>query len=369
MSPLPRLSLLSCRRLKLSEPQKILVVRQDRLGDALSAVPLLKALKKARPGAHITFMVTKPLAELFFGQPFLDEVITWSNDLWPLIKTLRRGRYDALLMLHPSKLLAWAAFFAGIKQKAGLGFRPYYVLTGFKHSHRGAPPLAELPAFRYVDTTQCPAVSKPGGAYGNDGRVIHETEYNFSVARSIFELPDVIEPPKIFLSDQEMSEARNVLMSMGVQTPIAILPANRGSSANWAPERYRELVQKLLEAKQEVLILAGPGEESILSKVKGDTNVPMAGPELTLRRLAAILANCRQVAGSSTGTLHLAAAAGARTVGLFCPAPASRPERWRPLGEGHVQIVPEEEYCKNCQASSKCDLGGIAMEKVLGHIL
>lgn len=335
------------------------MVRQDRLGDALSAVPLLKALKTARPGAYITFMVARPLAELFSGQPFLDEVITWSNDLWSLIKTLRRGRYDVLLMLHPSKLLAWAALLAGIRQKAGLGFRPYYVLTGFKHSHRSAPPGFD---------TAC-GNSALSGAHQNDGRVIHETEYNFSVARSLFELPEEIEPPKIFLNDIEMSEARNVLMSMGVQTPIAILPANRGSSANWPPERWGELVRKLVEAKQEVLILGGPGEEDILKKVKGDTNVPMAGPQLTLRRLAAILANCRQVAGSSTGTLHLAAAAGAKTVGLFCPAPASRPERWRPLGVGHVQLVPEEEYCRNCRPSAKCDLTGIELSKVLKHIL
>jgi len=347
----------------LSEPQKILVVRQDRLGDALSAVPLLKALKTARPGAHITFMVTKPLAELFFGQPFMDEVITWSNDLWPLIKTLRRGRYDVLLMLHPSKLLAWAALFAGVRQKAGLGFRPYYVLTGFKHSHRGRK-LSAPPGF----DTACGNSALPG-AHQNDGRVIHETEYNFSVARSLFELPEEIEPPKIFLSDQEISAAKNALMSMNVNNPIAVLPANRGSSANWPPERWGELVRKLVEAKQEVLILGGPGEEDILNKVKGETNVPIAGPELTLRRLAAILANCRQVLGSSTGTLHLAAAAGAKTVGLFCPAPASRPERWRPLGEGHVQLVPEEDFCKNCKPSAKCDLNGIKTAAVLKFVV
>ncbi|MBI5805245.1 glycosyltransferase family 9 protein [candidate division TA06 bacterium] len=347
----------------MSEPQKILVVRQDRLGDALSAVPLLKALKAARPGAHITFMVTKPLAELFFDQPFLDEVIIWTNGLWPLIKTLRRGRYDVLLMLHPSKLLAWAALFAGVKQKAGLGFRPYYVLTGFKHSHRGRK-LSAPPGF----DTAC-GNSANGGAYRNDGRVIHETEYNFSVARSLFELPEEIEPPKIFLNDKEIAEAKNVLLSINVNNPIAILPANRGSSANWPPERWGGLVRKLVKAKQEVLILGGPGEEEILNKVKGDTNVPIAGPQLTLRLLAAILANCRQVAGSSTGTLHLAAAAGAKTVGLFCPAPASRPERWRPLGEGHVQLVPEDEFCRNCQPSTKCSLGGIEVEKVLSHLL
>ncbi len=342
----------------MSDPQKILVVRQDRLGDALSAVPLLKALKTARPEAHITFMVTKPLAELFFGQPYLDEVITWSNGLWPLIKTLRRGRYDVLLMLHPSKLLAWAALFAGIKQKAGLGFRPYYVLTGFKHSHR---------ARRSGFDTAC-GNSALSGAHRNDEQVIHETEYNFSVARTLFELPEEIEPPKIYLSENEKAEGRNILLSMNVHNPIAILPANRGSSANWPPERWGELVKKIVEAKQQVMILGGPGEEEILKKVKGDADVPIAGPELTLRRLAAILANCRQVAGSSTGTLHLAAAAGAKTVGLFCPAPASRPERWRPLGDGHVQLVPTPEFCEYCRSNTKCDLNGITVEEVVKAI-
>lgn len=310
------------------------------MGDAINAVPVLKAIRKAKPEAFISFMVAQPLAELFAGQPYLDEVASWGKNFFCLIYFLRQGRYDAALMLHPSKLLAWAAFFDGIRQKAGLGFRPYYVLTGFKPAH--------IPQ--------------------ND-KDVHETEYNLSVARQLWDLPEEIEPPQIVLSEQEKSEAKQYLMSSGVTNPIAILPANRGSSANWPPERWGELVQKLVEAKQEVLILGGPGEEEILKKVKGETNMPIAGPQLTLRRLAAILANCRQVAGSSTGTLHLAAAAGAKTVGLFCPAPASRPERWRPLGEGHVQLVPEEDYCRNCKPHAKCDLGGIAIERILQNTI
>lgn len=315
---------------------KILVVRQDRLGDAINAVPVLMALKRKLSESEISFMIASPLAELFAGQPYLDEVIPWEPGLSRLSELLRRGKYTHLLMLHPSKALAWVAFFAGIKLKAGLGFRPYYVLTGFKRSYPE-----------------------------KDGEVPHEAEFNLAVARSLFELPEEIEPPKIFLSDKEISEARNILMSIDVQNPIAVLPANRGSSANWPPERWGELVRKLVEAKQEVLILGGPGEEDILKKVKGETNVPIAGPQLTLWRLAAILTNCRQVVGSSTGTLHLAAAVGAKTVGLFCSAPASRPERWRPLGEGHVQLVPEEECCKVCKQSVKCDLKSITVEEVL----
>jgi len=315
---------------------RILVVRQDRLGDAINAVPVLMALRKKFPESSIAFMIASPLAELFVGQPYLDEVIPWENNFLNLIGKLHQGRYDAVLMLNPSKLLAWAAFFGGIKLKAGLGFRPYYVLTGFKRAYPG-----------------------------KNGEKAHESEFNLAVARSLFDLPGAIDTPRIFLSDQEKAEGRNILLSMNVNNPIAILPANRGSSANWPPERWDELVRKLVEAKQEILILGGPGEEEILKKVKGDTNVPVLGPELTLRRLAAILTNCRQAVGSSTGTLHLAAAAGAKTVGLFCPAPASRPERWRPLGEGHVQMVPNEDFCKNCQPSVKCDLSGISIEGIL----
>jgi len=339
MPPLPRPPHRSFRRLKLSEKQKILVVRQDRLGDALNAVPVLKAIRKARPADLVTFMVARPFVELFSDQPYADEVIAWPESLWDLIQTLRRGSYHAVLMLHPSKALGWASFLAGIKLKAGLGFRPYYALTGFKPSY-----------------------------ISHHDRPVHETEHNLSVARRLWDLPEEIELPKIYLSENEKAEGRNILVSMSVKNPIAVLPANRGSSANWPPERWGELVRKLAEAKQEVLILGGPGEEEILKKVKGETNAPIAGPELTLRRLAAILANCRQVLGSSTGTLHLAAAAGAKTVGLFCPAPASRPERWRPLGEGHVQLVPDQVHCKDCRPHSTCVLNGIKVEEVISNI-
>jgi ADP-heptose:LPS heptosyltransferase len=338
---------------------KILVVRQDRLGDAINAAPVLMALRAKFPESKVSFMVAKPLAELFAGQPYADEVISWEPGFFTLIRILRQGRFTHLLMLHPSKALAWAAQLAGVRQKAGLGFKPYYPLTGFSISHPGRESSAP-PGF---DTAY--AKSTLGGVYRDSGHDGHESRYNLAVARSLFDLPEEVQAPRIYLNEEEKAEGRNVLASMNVNNPIAVLPANRGSSANWPPERWGELVRKLVEANQEVLILGGPGEEEILKKVKGETNVPIAGPQLTLQRLAAVLANCRQVIGSSTGTLHLAAAAGARTVGLFCPAPASRPERWRPLGEGHVQLVPAFEFCDHCRPSAKCDLNGIKVEEVL----
>ncbi len=309
------------------------------MGDAVNAVPVLMTLKKKLPESRITFMIASPLVELFAGQPYADEVMAWQPGLLPLSGILRRGKYTHVLMLHPSKALAWAAFFAGVESKAGLGFKPYYPLTGFKTAH-----LAK------------------------DQTANHESQYNLAVARRLFKLPKEIEAPRIFLSDKEIAEAKNILLSMNVNNPIAILPANRGSSANWLPERWGELVRKLAEVKKEVILIGGPGEEKILEQTRGGANVPIIGPDMSLRRLAAILANCRQVVGSSTGTLHLAAAAGARTVGLFCPAPASRPERWRPLGEGHVQLVPKEEFCKNCQPSVKCDLNGMTVEEVFKRL-
>jgi ADP-heptose:LPS heptosyltransferase len=342
--------------------RKILVIRQDRLGDAINTIPVLITLRKNISDVFISFMVAPQLVELFKGQPYVDEVVSWDKNICCLFDVLRMGRYNSLLMLHPSKTLAWAAFFAGVRNKSGLGFKPYYPLTGFKASHLGRSSSA-TPGF----DTAC-GHSALGGVYRDAGLFAHESQFNLAVAHSLFDLPEGIEPPRIFLSAKEMSEAKNILMSMNVHNPIAILPANRGSSANWPPERWADLVRKLVETKQEVIIIGGPGEEKILEQAKGGMNVPIIGPDMSLRRLAAIFASCRQVVGSSTGPLHLAAAVGAQTVGLFCPAPASRPERWRPLGEGHMQLTQRSGCCEACLSNFKCVLSGITVEEVFNAV-
>jgi heptosyltransferase III len=318
---------------------KILVVRQDRLGDAINAVAVLKYLRHNLPDARISYMLAQPLLDLFRGQPYADEVVPYRSGLLELWQGLRRSRYSHVLMLKPAKTLAWASLFAGIGAKAGLGWRPYYPLTGFKS---GYPELA------------------------NDQP--HEIDYNLAVARTLFPGRSGDFVPEIKVAEPVKIQGGQVLGRHKLEWPVAVLPANRGSSPNWPVEAYAALAEALKLRGIEVVIVGGPGEQELLRRASGRSGAPQIGPDLTLPQLAAVLMQCRAVIASSTGTLHLAAAVGTPTIGLFCDAPASRPQRWAPLGAAHVQLMPHGEQCRHCDGRRRCDLGDINLNEVLAAV-
>ncbi len=319
--------------------RRILVVRQDRLGDAVNAVAVLKYLRQSRPGARLAFMVAPGLVPLFRLQPYADDVIPFEHGLLRLTGAMARGRIDAVLMLKPSKTVAWSALLAGVRAKAGLGWRPYYPLTGF----RSAYPLVAADR-------------------------AHEVDFDLAVAQALYPGPvgDVV--PEIRADPSALAAADLVLAGSGLRRPLAVLPANRGSSPNWPAGRYAELVQALRTGGREVAVIGGPGEELLLAQVAGPAGVPVLGPGLSIVQLAALLSRCRAAVASSTGTLHLAAASGIPTVGLFCAAPASHPRRWAPRGSGHVQLVSARNSCCECQGKSRCHLPDITVAHVVAAL-
>jgi ADP-heptose:LPS heptosyltransferase len=62
-------------------PQKILIVRTDRIGDVLLSTPVIKALKDAYPDAHIAMMIGPYTKDIVDGNPYLDEVIIYDKDV------------------------------------------------------------------------------------------------------------------------------------------------------------------------------------------------------------------------------------------------------------------------------------------------
>jgi heptosyltransferase-3 len=106
-----------------------------------------------------------------------------------------------------------------------------------------------------------------------------------------------------------------------------------GPTANWSGKIWpAERFVALFHAMQGVLpgaraaVFAGPGEAEramaapVLAALPGAVDLVGA---LTLPEAAACLARCRLFVGNDSGLMHLAAAAGTATLGLFGPTPAS----------------------------------------------
>ena len=95
---------------KAPVPQRILVVRLDRIGDVVLSTPVIQALRTAFPQVFIAMMVRPACQEILEGNPYLDEVLVYDKegvhhsalDTVKFAVGLRRWKFDTALVLHPS---------------------------------------------------------------------------------------------------------------------------------------------------------------------------------------------------------------------------------------------------------------------------
>jgi ADP-heptose:LPS heptosyltransferase len=82
-------------------------------------------------------------------------------------------------------------------------------------------------------------------------------------------------------------------------------------------------------------------------------NVTSICGKLTLDQLAAFIAACDGLIASGTGPLHMSAALGQRTLGLFPPLRPIHPGRWAPIGT-RAEVLCIDKVCAGCKDPSAC---------------
>lgn len=151
-------------------------------------------------------------------------------------------------------------------------------------------------------------------------------------------------------------EAAGALLPEG-SAWIGLAPTANWSGKVWPADRFVSLFRALSERLPGArpAVFAGPGEAEramaspVLAALPGA--VDLVG-RLSLPEASACLARCRLFVGNDSGLMHLAAAAGAPTLGLFGPTPASEygPRGRRaaavlaagPPGQGPMTALPVE---------------------------
>lgn len=116
-----------------SQPASVLILKPSSLGDVVTAVPVLRALRRQFPQAHIAWMLSTGCAPLLAEDPDLNEVILFDRarlgkawylpgalkDLVRLIGRLRRGRFEWVLDLQGLFRSGFFAFVTGAPVRAG----------------------------------------------------------------------------------------------------------------------------------------------------------------------------------------------------------------------------------------------------------
>jgi ADP-heptose:LPS heptosyltransferase len=86
------------------EVRRMLIVRNDKIGDMVVSTPLFRALKQRYPDMLLDIVASSANRQVIEANPHINDVIVWdklgvANDM-ALIRTLRRRRYDAVFLTH-----------------------------------------------------------------------------------------------------------------------------------------------------------------------------------------------------------------------------------------------------------------------------
>jgi ADP-heptose:LPS heptosyltransferase len=110
---------------------KVLLVRRNRLGDAVCLLPAIQALKEADPGIHVAVLASPYNAAVFALSPVIDRVYAlperhfgnrWLLRWHPSMRAIRRERYDLAISatLSHSSHAARLCWYSGARRRAGV---------------------------------------------------------------------------------------------------------------------------------------------------------------------------------------------------------------------------------------------------------
>ena len=116
-------------------------------------------------------------------------------------------------------------------------------------------------------------------------------------------------------------------------------------------ESWTRLVRALDPGRYRVLVTGSAAEGEQLRPLLADLPPHAADltGKLTLAELVALLGAANGMVAAGTGPLHLAAALGIDTLGLFPPTRPIHPGRWRPIGPRAAYLVADSP-CPACAA-------------------
>jgi heptosyltransferase-2 len=308
-----------------SADSPILLVPYMWIGDFVrchSVVRLLKAREPARPVDVLTTTLCAPLLDYMPGVrkgivcdlPRKRLALRQHREL---AARLAAEHYGQALIMPRTWKSALAPMLAGVAQRTGfLGELRYGLLNDIRMGERALP--------RMID--RCGALTLPKDAALPSEWPVPELDVPLDAAlawRTQRGLPD---------------DGRPI---------VAFAPGAVGPSKRWPAAQYAELAHTLTAQGNAVWVLGSPGEAPLAAEIVRDAGPnarDLTSPDLRNAILALKLA--RASVSNDSGLVHVAAAIGTPTIGIFGP---TSPWHWAPLNPLAAVIETKTDVpCRPC---------------------
>jgi len=318
------------RRQVVKHPERIGILLQWGIGDAVLMLPLLRALRRAFPAASLELIGKSWLPELFKDENCCDRthvlVPPWTaytnkylqplaafRDFWAQIRNLRSHEFDWLISARfdPREILQLRL----MRARTTFGFRPaggrFWITgdLGVDRTQHDAIHRSELAR----------VVSHALGAASGDG----DTAF-------------LIDP-------QKQARARSWLFDRGHRSgPVLAVHSGAGHPIRRWREHHFDTVLKELDVKPGIVIfIQDPG----MSHSVWDGPIRHAHWNGDLTELKTLLSVCDVFLGTDSGVMHMASAAGCKVIAIFGSA---EPHWFSPSRASNSVIIKEVMPCRPC---------------------
>jgi ADP-heptose:LPS heptosyltransferase len=330
------------QRRRPDTPRRILLLRLERIGDLLMALPAIADVRAAAPAAEIDLVVGSWNADLARAVEPVTRVQTldarWlaregeGLGMPALLRAARRWRaveYDVAINLEPdirSNLLLAAS---GAKWTAG-------------YRSGGGGALLDVAIEHETDA--------------------HTTDNARRLVAAVFGTPAGLGWPRALVVPSEAHANASRLLAAARRPAIAMHVSGGRAIKQWDPERFAEVARRLVATTEAAIVLTGasvdrPLVDIVKRQLPPERAIDLAG-HVDLLTLAAVLERVDLLITGDTGPMHLANAVGTPVVAVFGP---SDPARYGPRG-AHDQIVRVDLPCAPCNRIR------LPPERCVGHI-
>jgi len=315
------------RRTPTKPPQRILLLRLERIGDLLMSLEAIEDVRQAAPDAEIDLVVGSWNLELARSIPGIRRVDTLDG------RWLSREGTGLSLGAMLQQALSWSA-------------RRYDLAINFEPDIRSNMILSASRAAHLA-----------GFASGGGGALLdvalsyqphaHTTVNAQRLVAAVLNVPPRTAPARLDVSPEERRKAVERLA--GRTGPLIGIHVSGGRAIKqWAPDRFADLASRLALTDGASIVLTGsaadrPLVEQVARALDAGAVVDLAGL-LDLPALAAVLERLDLLVTGDTGPMHLAAAVGTPVVAVFGP---SDPARYAPRDPMH-QVVRVDLPCSPC---------------------
>jgi heptosyltransferase II len=329
LSILPRI-----KSKKSSNPKTILVIQLWGIGESILTLPAIESLRERYANCNIFLLATERNMDVYYQNKNVDGIKLLTMNPFAIIPFILAniGKFDLVIdMEEYLNVSSMIAFFVGKR------------IIGYAHGVRSR---------LYSETVDY-----------NDNQHVVLTFMDLLKPMDIDSKIDHL--PRLKYSSEDLRNVQSLLGKLGLEESKLIVglgvgAAESAKSRMWSKERFAEVADYLIDRYQaEVLFIGNDGEKKIVEEIqqlmknqeKSKKSYSFAGL-LSVREMFCLISLCKLFIGNDSGPMHVAAAQGVKTIGLFgCNLPA----RFAPYGKKNYSI--RKSVSKPCINVHEGDVG------------